>query len=379
MRRTPALIVGGGPAGAVAALSLARAGAEHLLIERQAEPGDALCGGFLSWRTLDTLARLGVDPDMLNRRKVTNVTLFAGDRSVTARLPRPARAVSRRRLDSILLDLAARAGAAIERGVAARAVEERVVRLDDGSEIAPDALFLATGKHDLRGIARPASTRGDDPALGLRVRLGPTPALDRLVGDRIELHLFDRGYAGVVLQEDGTANCCMAVRRSRLTQAGTPDALFHQLGSENPALGERLAWRSNSAVDAVANVPYGWRADRAAPGLFRLGDQATVIPSLAGEGIGIAIASGLRAVRSYRHGGPHAAPAYQRALARDTARAVQLAGLIWRIGESPRRAAVALAVARLAPRLIQVAAGLTRIGHIPNCPIDDATHASEGR
>jgi flavin-dependent dehydrogenase len=366
MRRTPALIAGGGPAGAITALTLAGAGAEHLLIERQAETADALCGGFLSWRTLDALARLGVDPDMLNRRKVMNVTLFGGDHSVTARLPRPARAVSRRRLDSILLDLAARAGAAIERGAAARAVEERVVRLDDGSEIAPDALFLATGKHDLRGIARPTPTRGDDPAVGLRVRLGPAPALDRLIGNRIELHLFDRGYAGVVLQEDGTANCCMAVRRSRLAEAGNPQALLVRLGSENPALGERLAWCGDDAtVDAVANVPYGWRAREGTSGLFRLGDQAAVIPSLAGEGIGIAIASGVRAARAYLGGGSAAAPGYQGAFARDTAHAVGLAELIWRVGESPRAAAAALRIAGIAPRLIQVAATLTRIGHIP--------------
>jgi flavin-dependent dehydrogenase len=273
--------------------------------------------------------------------------------------------VSRRRLDSVLLDVAARAGAAIERGVAARAVEDGVVRLDDRSELAPDALFLATGKHDLRGVARPLGARGCDPTLGLRVRFGPAPGLHRLIGDTIELHLFDRGYAGVVLQEDGTANCCMAVRRSRLAQAGTPEVLLDQLTAENPELGERLAWRSGGAIDAVANVPYGWRADRGAPGLFRLGDQAAVIPSLAGEGIGIAIASGVRAARAYLDGGPDAAPGYQQALARDSARAVRLAGLIWRIGASPPAAGIALGIARVAPGLIQVAAGLTRIGHIP--------------
>jgi flavin-dependent dehydrogenase len=365
MRRTPALIVGGGPAGTVAALTLARAGAGHLLIERQPETGDALCGGFLSWRTLEALARLGIDPDALTSRNVTKVTLVAGSRSITAPLPRAAKAVSRRRLDSVLLDVAARAGAAIERGIAARAIEDSIVRLDDGSEVASDALFLATGKHDLRGLARPPDARGGDPTLGLRVRLGPAAALDRLIGGGIELHLFDRGYAGLVLQEDGSANCCMAVRRSRLTQAGTPEALLCQLAEENPLLGERLAWRSARAIDAIANVPYGWRAARGTPGLFRLGDQAAVIPSLAGEGIGIAVASGLRAARAYLHGGPDAAPGYQQALARETARAVHLAGLIWRIGESPPAAAAALRIAGIAPGLIQVAAGLTRIEHIP--------------
>ena len=66
MRRTPALIVGGGLAGAATAIGLARAGLPHLLVERSRETGDAICGGFLSWRTLETLGGLGIDPDKFN-------------------------------------------------------------------------------------------------------------------------------------------------------------------------------------------------------------------------------------------------------------------------------------------------------------------------
>ncbi|HVI98088.1 MAG TPA: FAD-dependent monooxygenase [Sphingomonas sp.] len=364
MRRTSALIVGGGPAGAVAALTLARAGAPHLLIERQARTGDALCGGFLSWRTLDALARLGIEPAGLGARRVTQVALFASKRCATAPLPRPAGAVSRRRLDTLLLDHAAHAGARIERGIGARTATDTVIRLDDGSEIGADALFLATGKHELRGLARPAPPRGADPTLGLRVRLGPAPALDRLVGDRIELHLFDRGYAGIVLQEDGTANCCLVVRRSRLAEAGTPAALLDRLGAKNPQLGARLAY-GWSSIDAIANIPYGWRAARSAPGLFRLGDQAAVIPSLAGEGIGIAIATAAAATRAYLAGGPDAAVDWQRFMARRAAHPLRIARILWTLAETP---ATATALVRLAalPGLIQVVAGLTRIGHTPN-------------
>ncbi len=59
------LIVGGGPAGTAAAIALALGGERPLLLERQREVGDALCGGFLSWRTLEALARLGVESDAL--------------------------------------------------------------------------------------------------------------------------------------------------------------------------------------------------------------------------------------------------------------------------------------------------------------------------
>ena len=365
MRRTPALIVGGGPAGAAAALLLARAGAPHLLIERARETGDALCGGFLSWRTLETLEAIGVRRGALNRDDIRRLRLFAGKHEAEASLPRPALAVSRWRLDTLLLEHAMTAGAVVERGVAARGVEGLAARLADDSEIAADALFLATGKYDLRGLARPVE-RGDDPALGLRVRLGPSAALDRMIGGTIELHLFDRGYAGLARHEDGTVNCCMAVHRSRLNEAGSPDTLLDLLGRESPRLGDRLAHRvSGTAIDAVANVPYGWRATGTAAGVFRLGDQGACIPSLAGEGMGIAIESGLRAATAYLRGGPAAAIAYQVRLTRDLARPFAVAGTIRAAAERPSWAAALAWAVRLAPQLAGIAAHLTRIGHMP--------------
>ncbi|MCM8731173.1 NAD(P)/FAD-dependent oxidoreductase [Hephaestia sp. GCM10023244] len=364
MRRTPALIVGGGPAGAIAALLLARAGAPHLLIERQAQTGDVLCGGFLSWRTLAVLARLGIEGDALGARSVTQVALFAGTRRAIVALPHAAAAVSRHRLDTLLLDHAARAGARIERGIGARATIDGGIRLDDGSEITADALFLATGKHDLRGAARPVPARDTDRVLGLRTRLGPAPALDRLIGDRIELHLFDRGYAGIVLLEDGTANCCLAVHRSRLG-AGSPAALLDRLAIENPALGERLAWRGAAPIDAVANIPYGWRATRGLPGLFRLGDQAAVIPSLAGEGIGIAIAGAAAATQAYLRDGHDASGAWQPGFARHIAGAMRVAGGVRRLAESPVTAPPLVIAAATCPWLVRLVARLTRVGSIP--------------
>ena len=354
--KVPALIVGGGPAGAATAIGLARAGLPHLLVERTRETGDAICGGFLSWRTLDRLATFGVAADALNRDRLTEVRLFAKGQTATATLPRPALAVSRRRLDTLLLARAHAEGAAIERGVTVRAIDGTTARTDDGAALQAKTLFLASGKHDVRGLARPADARGDDPTLGLRVRLPPSPALTRLVGGAIELHLFDRGYVGLCLQEDGSANLCMAVHRSRLTEAGDPPALLRALAADG-ALGERLAFLDPAApIDAVANVPYGWRAHRAPPGIVRLGDQAAVIPSLAGEGMGIAIASAQSATSAYiRH---RNVMVWQPRFARRVARPLAVAGLVRRVVEGPL-AATALRLA--GPGLIDAVARLTRV------------------
>ena len=358
MRRTAALIVGGGPAGSAAAIRLAGGGVRPLVLERHAE-GDALCGGFVSWRTIDRIASLGVDPDTLNRDRLTRVTIFATGRLREAALPRPAIGVSRQHLDTLLRAAAVRRGAEIETGVTVRGVEGDTALIASGDPIAADAIFLATGKHDLRGLARPAEARGVDPTLGIRVRLSPAPALTRALAGTIELHLFDRGYAGLALQEDGSANLCMAVHRSRLHDAGSPADLLALLGREHPRLGERLEHLvAGQPIDAIANVPYGWRQRSGTPGLFRLGDQAGVIPSLAGEGMGIALASGIDAAHAYLSGGPEAAAAWQVQFARRLARPMAVAGAVRRIAESRWSGT---AIAMMPPGLIQVMAHATRM------------------
>lgn len=358
-----ALIVGGGPAGAAAAIVLAGESKQHLLVERHRETADALCGGFLSWRTLETLETLGIEADSLNTARITRARLFAGTRRAEAALPRPALAVSRRRLDGLLLGRAEAQGARIERGIAVRSIDE-AVRLADGAELRADALFLASGKHDIRGVARPAEARPDDAMLGLRLRLPEHAALARLVGDAVELHLFAGGYAGLVLQEDGSANLCMALRGSRLASAGSPAALLAEVGEANPALGERLAHADDLAsarFDAVAQVPYGWRSREGAPGLFRLGDQAGVISSLAGEGVGLALASGIAAARAYAAGDAGAAAPWQRAHARRIARPLMIAEIVRAAAERPLPAAIMTGMVGAAPGLLGLVARLTRI------------------
>lgn len=360
MRRTAALILGGGPAGAAAGITLAGAGRHATILTRT--PGDALCGGFLSWRTLATLDRLGIAADALNPATITRLRLFAGGRAVAAALPAPARAVSRARLDRLLLDRAAAAGAEVVEGVSIRSLDGGVARLADGSEWTGDAVLLATGKHDLRGAPRPAPS-ARDPAIGLRVRV-PARAI---APDTIELHLFDGGYAGLAVQEDGWTNICMAIRRSRMTAAGSPRALLEALAAAHPDFAARLdAIDPATSIDAVANVPYGWRAGASADGAYRLGDQAAVIPSLAGEGMGIAVASGIAAAAAVLRG--EEADGFQRGFARRAARPLAVAGAIRAAAEHPLSAHALLAGAHL-PGLVQMIAHLTRIGRHP---IDEA-------
>ncbi len=358
MRRSDPLILGGGPAGSAAAIMLARGGARPLIIERNLETGDAICGGFISWQTLTTLETLGLSFDDLRGHRVTQLRLFTAKRSASALLPKPAIGLSRRRLDTLLVARALQEGASVERGVTVREIgADGDVRLGDGTSISAESVFLATGKHDVRGVARP---RSDQITLGLRLMLPSHPAMNALVGDAIELHLFAGGYCGVMINENGAGNLCMAVRKSRLSAAGGDvSALIAQLGQENPALGERISFAGGAPVDAISAVPYGWIARTTTPGLFRLGDQAAVIPSLAGEGNGIALASGISAAKAWANGS--GAQAYQAHFAKAAAKPVTTAMRLWEMGERPFAAGLATQLMALFPTMAGHFAGLTRI------------------
>jgi len=360
VRRTAALIVGGGPAGSAAAIALAGAGVEAELIERTGGPHDVVCGGFLGWDALAALERLGLEPAALRARPIRRLRLISAERQVEMPLPRLAAGLSRRTLDEALIEAARRAGTRIRRGRTVRAADlaQRSLRLDDEEGLAGDALVLATGKHELRGAARPVdmSTR----PLGLRTSLRPGRALADAVEGVIELHLYDGGYAGLLLQEDGSANLCLSASRDRLKEAGGVEPLLARLAGELPAFAARLADGEASGWSAVSGVPYGWRAAGTADGVYRVGDQAAVIASLAGDGIAIALESGIAAARAIAARRP--AAEFQRDWSRRARQPVGLAEVLRRSAENPLARNAMMGLLGWFPSLAPLAARLTRIG-----------------
>ncbi|PSJ41745.1 NAD(P)/FAD-dependent oxidoreductase [Allosphingosinicella deserti] len=358
MRRTAALIVGGGPAGAAAAIRLARGGLAPVLVERNAGPRDIVCGGFMGWDALASLRKLGIDPDALGARPINRLRLIAGASVVEVPLPYAAAGLSRRTLDTAMLNAAEQDGAEVLRGRAVRAAAGTRIRLDDEEEIEADALLLATGKHELRGHERDASMA--TASIGLRCSIGLARAAASKIDDHIELHLFDGGYAGLLLQEDGRCNFCLSASRARLKQAGGPQPLLNRIKAESPVLADRLAGADLGDWSAVAGVPYGWRAADTVPHIYRIGDQAAVIASLAGDGIAIALASGIGGADALLAG--QSAEHWQHSFHRRSRRPVAVAEMLRHAAEQPRRRKALMELLRQLPGLARIGARLTRIG-----------------
>lgn len=352
------LVIGGGPAGAALAIRLAHAGWGVTVVERSTGPHHKVCGEFLSEQAVSSLEALGLAPARLGATAIGTVSLAHGGCVAEAPLPFRAMSLSRLRLDQALLDLAAAHGAKVRRGArATKLAREGAGWRGEGPgwTEAADVAALCVGKHDLRGWRRPAG--GQDDLVGFKQHWRLSPEQGRRLEGRVELSLFPGGYAGLEPVEDGVANLCAVVRRSELS-GGWADVLA-RLQRADPRLAERLrggapCWPKPLAVAAL---PYGLVAG-GSEGLWRLGDQAAVIPSFAGDGLAIALQSAEQAAAAMLTDTDP--DGFQRRLARDVGLQVRWATRLSRLLVQPRlQPAIVWAASRL-PGLMIEAARATR-------------------
>jgi flavin-dependent dehydrogenase len=359
----PALVIGGGVAGAALAAHLAQAGRPVIVVERRAGAHHKVCGEFVSGEAALYLDDLGVDLAALGAVRLRAVRLCAGRRVASAALPFPAFSVSRNALDEVLLAAAAERGADIWRGRAVSSLtrhgEGWVAVLEDGETLAASDVFLATGKHDLRGWKRPPGVQDDLVAFKLHWRLSAEET--QKLGAAVELTLFAGGYAGLEPVEQGLVNLCLVVRRRHFTALGRRwDELLAMLRSACPQLDRRLtgALACHSRPLAIASIPYGYVAT-VSRGPWLLGDQAAVIPSFSGDGIAIALHSARLAADVHLAGG--SAVEFQTRLAADVADQVRRATWLSRMLVRPFGQFGAAVAARLRPDLLAAVAQATRI------------------
>ncbi len=343
-------VAGGGLAGAAAAIRLARAGRPVTLYERTIGPTHKVCGEFLSHEAATDLASLGLDLHALSPQRITHLRLIRGSRHTRVELPFQALGLTRYRLDEALLTLAAQTGVNVCRG--------EIFRF--GQRLA-GTLFLATGKHETRGLPRPAR---DDGLLGFKTYFDLSPGQQNAVRGHVELYLFPDGYAGLQLVDDGAANLCLLTSGARFSRVGTWANLLASLAEESPLLASRL----NNATDrldrplAIARTPFGF-VHRPSPsdpdGVFRLGDQSAVIPAFAGDGMAVALHSAALAASTHIGGG--SAATYHRRLHRDVAAQIRRASFIYRAGCHPAGQRAFMALAKTVPSAIRLAAAFTRV------------------
>jgi flavin-dependent dehydrogenase len=247
-----------------------------------------------------------VDPVRLGAASVGRLRLSVKRRVVEAELPFHALSLSRCALDEAMLARAAQAGCDIRRGETVQTLCPSgagwCAQLSDGSSPRARQAFLATGKHDLRGWNRPTGRQSD--LVGFKMHWRLNAAQTEALRGFMDLFLFDGGYGGVALVEDDVANLCLVLRRARLRRVRVWDALLAALQDENATMAVRLAGAAAmwDRPLAISSIPYGYLSEKD-DGVWRVGDQAAVIPSFTGDGMAIAMHSGALAAEMCMAGG----------------------------------------------------------------------------
>jgi len=299
------LVIGGGLAGGMTALRLARAGRDVMLVEKERAAHHKVCGEFLSPEAVEYLCEAGIDLISLGAVPIEHLRLSVGSSVLEAPLPFRALSLSRCVLDAALLARGAEEGCIVRRRVTVARLAPKdhnwTAEWADGTVQQARTVFLATGKHDLRGWSRTAGVQSDLVGFKLHWRLNA--AETQALRGFMDLFLFSGGYGGLALVENDAANLCLVVRRSRLRKLGGWPEVLAGLLQENAHIGRRLAgacalWERPLAI---SSIPYGYMSYRNS-GAWCVGDQAAVIPSFTGDGMAIALHSGALAAEIYLDG-----------------------------------------------------------------------------
>ncbi len=293
------LIVGLGPAGAAAAIRLARAGLDVVAIDRAAFPRDKICSEFMSPEAVRQLDAIGVLPEVLRHAVPLHGTRVFGPRGSAltglfanaVALPPGTSGISlpRRILDAILVDAARRAGARIlERTKltdltrhGAQVTGGIVSQTDRISQIPARLVIGADGLHSI--TARLIGGRRFEPVrrYGFVAHLAGVPDLSLT-----EMHVAPGCYVGLNrIGPDLTNVAVIASHRTIGAAPRRPEDFFFETIDRFERLTNRI--RPESVVRKILTTgPFAVRSRRVTTdGAMLLGDAADFFDPFTGEGI----------------------------------------------------------------------------------------------
>ena len=292
-REWDVLVIGAGPAGGVAALSLARRGASVLLVDRAAWPREKVCGCCLSEQGAamldDAGARLPIAAPF------RGVVIRCGRRSAGIS-SRGGLVVTRRDLDCAIARAAVKAGATFIPACTARVVA-----------VPPRGVAAALGCHGLRAPARAVIAADGvggrsldelpefQPRVVPRSRFGASVTLDAAPSwvERgvVQMVVGAGGYVGAVRLDDRRTHIAAALEPASTRGLGGPShaaaAILRSAGVSLPGI-EEARWHATPALTRSRRV----QRDR----VFVVGDAAGYVEPFTGEGMTWAIAGGLAVV-----------------------------------------------------------------------------------
>lgn len=286
------VIAGGGLAGLVSSILLARAGMAVTLLEKQEYPFHRVCGEYVSNEVIPFLEALDLFPSELNPSRIERLQITSvGGASFEMPLDLGGFGISRYRLDHWLAQKARAVGVTLLE----RTTVQNVSFTTDHFEVTTSA-----------GVCQAALMVG---SFGKRSRLDKTLERDFLqrrspyVGvkyhlradfprDLIALHNFAGGYCGVSRVEGDTFNMCYLIHRDEVRKHQNLVETERQVLARNPFL-RQLFHESERLFEKpeVINEISFERKEIVQQHVLMAGDAAGMITPLCGNGMAIAIRS----------------------------------------------------------------------------------------
>ena len=352
------LILGAGPAGATAALLLARAGWNVAIVEKSAFPRRKVCGEFLSVTTMPVLETLGIANAFITRAgpPVRRVALFETNMDIAARMPKAdgangaGRALGRDHLDSLLLDQAIAAGATCWQPWRAVSLERTdagwlcVIESAQGKRaLAGKRVIAATGAWERSpGFDPTMIPHRDSDLLGFKAHFTASTLPD----DTMPLLVFPGGYGGMVHSDTGRVSLSCCVRRDALARlrekypGRAGDAVVAHIAQSCQAAGRALERAElHETILSAGPIRPGFRACYK-DGIFAIGNSAGEAHPIIAEGIGMAMQSAWLLCRHLLANDPASPPeaigkAYQRDWRRHFALRIRAASAFARLALRP--------------------------------------------
>lgn len=299
--RVDLAVIGGGPAGAAAAMRAARGGARVVVFEKGRFGRDKVCGDGLTPRAVGALRELDVSVDDAHR--IDGLRMIAGRQRRELPWPQHGRFPShgavwpRRRLDAHLIELAEKAGAEVVYETEALPVldGDRVVGVEAGGRRFDAAMTVIAAGAQGQAAARVGAERDPDEPFGLAIRTyieSPRHA-DRHLEATLTLRTQDGtpvpGYGWMFPCGDGTVNIGVGALS---TMRRFTDLNLNRLLADYHAM-VRDEW----GLGPIEERPRAWRLPmsslrRHGPGWVAVGDAAGLINPMNGEGIDYGLESG---------------------------------------------------------------------------------------
>jgi len=310
-KRYDAIIVGAGPAGCSAAISLARRGYEVLLVEKERFPRGKVCGDGIGPPALEVLDRLGILPEVMQKNpwKVEGVKLSSpAGQLVTASFshlkgPYPYGLVMpRREFDSLVFQQAGKFSNvqvlenwAVKDLILRDGSAEGVRAESEGTEGEFLGKFLIGADGAYSTVRRKVFPRKKVPvpgAFGVRAYFQGVQDLSA----HIEIHCPPAilpGYGWVFPTGENSANVGVGIPSARLPQKDFRK-IFQTFIEETPAVKERL--RTARLVEHSLQggpIPLaGFWGRRSRRNILLVGDAGGFADVLTGEGVFFALRSG---------------------------------------------------------------------------------------